>query len=161
MSSALAQIGVTTITGTQKTIADYAGYVLLIVNVASYCGYTSQYRGLETLYQKYQGQGLKVLGFPCNDFGAQEPGTNAEIVQFCERNYGVSFELFDKVHVKGAKQHPLYAELTQTAHPPGDVAWNFEKFLISKSGDLIGRFGSGVTPDAPQLIAAIEQALAA
>jgi glutathione peroxidase len=161
MSASLAQIDLKTIDGTNKTIGDYAGSVLLIVNVASYCGYTSQYRGLEALYQKYQGQGFRVLGFPCNDFGNQEPGTNVEIIEFCERNYGVTFDLFDKVHAKGAKQHPLYAELTQTAQPVGDVAWNFEKFLISKTGNVIGRFGSGVSPDSPQLVAAIEQALAA
>jgi glutathione peroxidase len=161
MTSTLTDIKVKTISGTETQLSAYAGKVLLIVNVASYCGYTSQYKGLEALQQKYQAQGLRVLGFPCNDFGAQEPGSNAEIVQFCERNYGVTFDLFDKVHAKGANQHPLYAQLTQTANPPGDVSWNFEKFLVGKKGELLSRFGSGVSPESPQLVTAIEQALAA
>jgi glutathione peroxidase len=158
--SSVSDITVKTINGTDKKLADYAGKVLLVVNVASYCGYTSQYKGLEKLNQTYKDQGLRVLGFPCNDFGAQEPGTNEEIVQFCDRNYGVTFELFDKLHAKGSAQHPLYKTLTSGATPPGDVNWNFEKFLISKTGEVIARYGSGVTPDASELTAAIERELA-
>ncbi|NJR48952.1 MAG: glutathione peroxidase [Leptolyngbyaceae cyanobacterium CSU_1_3] len=158
--SSVSDITVKTIDGTDKKLADYAGNVLLIVNVASYCGYTSQYKGLEKLNQTYKDQGLRVLGFPCNDFGAQEPGTNEEIVQFCDRNYGVTFQLFDKVHAKGSAQHPLYKMLTSGVTPPGEVNWNFEKFLISKTGDVIARYGSGVTPDASELTGAIERELA-
>ncbi|MBD1910303.1 MULTISPECIES: glutathione peroxidase [unclassified Leptolyngbya] len=158
--STVSDIAVNTITGTSKTLGDYAGNVLLIVNVASYCGYTPQYEGLEELNQKYKDQGLRVLGFPCNDFGAQEPGSNEEIQQFCSTRYGASFEMFDKVHAKGADQHPLYATLTQSSNPPGDVAWNFEKFLISKTGEVVGRFPSRVAPNSPELISAIEAELA-
>lgn len=158
MSIAIADVSVKTIDGTDKTLSDYAGKVLLIVNVASQCGYTPQYKGLEALYQKYRDQGLEVLAFPCNDYGAQEPGSNSEIQQFCETRYGVTFPLFDKVHAKGSDQHPLYARLTQTA-PTGDVAWNFEKFLISKQGEVVGRYKSSVSPDAAELTAAIEREL--
>ena len=158
--STVSDISVKTIDGQPKALSDYAGNVLLIVNVASYCGYTGQYKGLEQLNQKYKDQGLRVLGFPCNDFGAQEPGTNEEIVQFCDRNYGVTFELFDKVHAKGSDQHPLYKTLTTTSIPAGEVSWNFEKFLISKTGEVVGRYRSSVTPDSPELTAAIEKELA-
>jgi glutathione peroxidase len=151
---------VKTIDGQEKQLKEYAGNVLLIINVASYCGYTSQYAGLEKLNQKYREAGLRILGFPCNDFGAQEPGSNAEIMKFCTTNYGVSFEVFDKVHAKGAEQHPLYARLTSTAEPTGNVSWNFEKFLVSKQGEIVARFKSSVTPDSPELIAAIERELA-
>jgi len=144
--------------GSPQSLADYAGKVLLIVNVASHCGYTPQYPGLEKLHEQYKDQGLLVLGFPCNDFGAQEPGTNAEIQTFCTTNYGVTFELLDKVHAKGTEQHPLYAWLTAT--PQSEVKWNFEKFLISKQGEIVEQFRSGVSPEAPELIAAIEQELA-
>lgn len=160
MSNLVSDIAVTTITGDSKPLSDYAGQVLLIVNVASYCGYTPQYTGLETLNQTYQSQGLRVLGFPCNDFGMQEPGSNAEIQEFCSTKYGASFELFDKVHAKGADQHPLYARLTAAATPPGEVSWNFEKFLVSKQGEVVGRFRSSVAPNSPELIAAIEAELA-
>jgi glutathione peroxidase len=155
----ISDITVKTIDGKDKPLSDYAGNVLLIVNVASYCGYTPQYKGLEQLSQKYKDQGLRVLGFPCNDFGAQEPGTNDEIQQFCDRTYGVTFELFDKVHAKGANQHPLYKTLTDSVSPAGAVSWNFEKFLIGKNGDVVARYRSGVTPDSPELIAAIEKEL--
>jgi glutathione peroxidase len=155
----VSDITVKTIDGKEKPLKDYAGNVLLIVNVASYCGYTPQYKGLEQLSQKYKDQGLRVLGFPCNDFGAQEPGTNDEIQQFCDRTYGVTFELFDKVHAKGADQHPLYKTLTDSVTPAGAVSWNFEKFLIGKHGDVVARYRSGVTPDSPELIDAIEKEL--
>lgn len=160
MSTTVSDIRVKTINGKDKVLSDYVGNVLLVVNVASYCGYTPQYKGLEQLQQKYQAQGLRVLGFPCNDYGAQEPGSNAEIAQFCSRNYGVSFELFDKLHAKGPQQHPLYARLSQAVIPSGNVSWNFEKFLISKTGEVVARFRSSVSPDSRELISAIETELA-
>jgi glutathione peroxidase len=160
MSNTVSDIAVKTIDGKEKQLSDYSGNVLLIVNVASFCGYTPQYDGLEKLNQQYRDAGLRILAFPCNDFGAQEPGSNAEIVEFCTTNYGVNFELFDKVHAKGSEQHPLYAQLTSAVEPTGDVAWNFEKFLVSKQGEVVARFKSGVKPDSPELIAAIEKELA-
>ena len=160
MSNTVTDIAVKTMDGKEKQLSDYAGNVLLLVNVASYCGYTSQYAGLERLNQKYRDAGLRILGFPCNDFGAQEPGSNDEIVQFCSKNYGVTFELFDKLRAKGSEKHPLYARLTTAVEPTGDVAWNFEKFLVSKQGEVVARFKSSVTPDSPELIAAIERELA-
>jgi glutathione peroxidase len=160
MAKSVSDITVQTITGEPRTLGDYQGNVLLIVNVASYCGYTSQYRGLEALNQKYRSQGLRILGFPCNDFGAQEPGTNEEIQRFCDRNYSITFELFDKIHVIGADQHPLYARLTTAVEPTGAVSWNFEKFLVNKQREAIARYRSGVTPDAKELVSAIEQELA-
>lgn len=158
--SNISDIAVKNIKGKEEKFADYQGKVLLIVNVASYCGYTPQYKGLEQLNQDYKDKGLQVLGFPCNDFGAQEPGTNEEIATFCETSFGVSFDLMDKVHAKGAEQHPLYKTLTNSVEPQGDVAWNFEKFLISKKGEVVARFTSGVTPDSAELIQAIETELA-
>jgi glutathione peroxidase len=160
MSLSIADVSVNTMNGTSKSLSEYAGKVLLIVNVASYCGYTPQYKGLEALYQKYREQGLEVLAFPCNDYGAQEPDSNEKIQQFCETRYSITFPLFDKVHAKGVQQHPLYAKLTQSA-PPGDVSWNFEKFLVNKKGEVVGRYKSAVAPDSPELIQAIERELAA
>lgn len=160
MPSTISDIKVKTIAGTDKQLGEYAGQVLLIVNVASQCGYTPQYKGLEELNQKYGAAGLRVLGFPCNDFGAQEPGSNSEIVNFCTTKYGVSFELFDKVRAKGSQQHPLYAKLTSAVDPKGEVSWNFEKFLVSKQGEVVARFRSSVGPDSPELIAAIDRELA-
>lgn len=160
MSNTVSDIAVKTIDGKEKLLQEYAGNVLLIINVASYCGYTSQYSELETLNQTYRDAGLRILAFPCNDFGAQEPGSNAEIVQFCTTNYSVSFELFDKVHAKGSEQHPLYARLTSAVEPNENVSWNFEKFLVSKQGEIVARFKSSVTPNSPELIAAIETELA-
>jgi glutathione peroxidase len=156
----ISDIAVKTNDGKEKTLGEYQGKVLLIVNVASKCGYTPQYAGLEKLYEKYKGQGLEVLGFPSNDYGGQEPGTNEEIASFCQLNYGVSFDLFDKVHAKGPEQHPLYTRLTQESQPAGDVKWNFEKFLIDKKGNIVARFPSAVTPEAPELVGKIEQELA-
>ncbi len=161
MATTITDITVKTITGEEKSLGEYAGKVLLIVNVASRCGYTPQYAGLQTLYQKWQGRGLEILGFPCNDFGAQEPGTNEQILQFCSTTYGVTFPLFDKVHAKGPQQHPLYARLTQAVDPKGDVGWNFEKFVVSKKGEVVARFKSGTRPDAPELLSVIERELAA
>jgi glutathione peroxidase len=155
----ISNITVKTIAGDEKSMGDYAGNVLLIVNVASYCGYTRQYSGLEELHQTYANQGLKVMAFPCNDFGAQEPGSNTEIAKFCETNYGVSFDLFDKVKILGSDKHPLYANLTQAA-PAGDVAWNFEKFLVNKQGDVVARYKSGVSPTDAGLVSTIASELA-
>ncbi len=155
----VSDIQVKTIDGKEKSLSDYKGNVLLIVNVASQCGYTPQYAGLESLNHKYKEQGLRVLGFPSNDYGGQEPGSNEEIQQFCQVNYGVSFDLFDKVHAKGSEQHPLYARLTQESQPAGDVKWNFEKFLVNKDGQIVDRFPSSVTPESPELTGKIEQEL--
>ena len=159
MTSTISDITVKTIAGEDKQLGEYAGKVLLIVNLASKCGYTPQYKGLEELNHKYSDAGLRVLGFPCNDLGAQEPGTNSEIVEFCTTTYGVSFELFDKVHAKGSQQHPLYAKLTSSAVPKGEVSWNFEKFLVNKQGEVVARFPSSVGPESPDLIAAIDREL--
>jgi glutathione peroxidase len=148
------------IDGKGTSLKQYKGDVLLVVNVASRCGFTPQYKALEATYRKYKAKGLQVLGFPCNDFGAQEPGTNEEIKTFCSSQYDVSFPLFDKLHVKGPEQHPLYAALTgKESRYPGDVKWNFGKFLISRDGKLLQRFDSKVTPDSPEMTAAIEAAL--
>jgi glutathione peroxidase len=150
------------IDGKDTSLKAYSGKVILAVNVASRCGNTPQYNGLEALQQKFKAQGLVVVGFPCNDFGAQEPGTNDEIKQFCTSKYNVSFPIMDKLHVKGPEQHPLYTELSGPASPfPGDVKWNFGKFLIGRDGKVIARFEPGVKPEAPQVAAAIETALAA
>lgn len=179
----LYDIPVKRINGSPAALADYRGKVLLIVNVASKCGLTPQYEGLEKLYEDYQEKGLEVLGFPANEFGAQEPGSNEEIQDFCRSNYGIRFPMFEKIVVKGEGIHPLYRELTQ-ARPdaedfgdssfadglakygirqeqPGAVLWNFEKFLIGRDGQVIGRFAPGVSPRDPKLIAAIDAALAA
>jgi glutathione peroxidase len=145
--------------GSERRLGEWQGQVLLIVNVASRCGFTRQYAGLQKLQDNFGPRGLAVLGFPCNDFGGQEPGTLPEIQQFCSSTYGASFELFDKVHATGAKTAP-YDTLTQ-AEPAGDVAWNFEKFLVGRDGTVLARFKSNVEPDAPELTAAIEAALAA
>jgi glutathione peroxidase len=160
MSQTVTDITVKTIDGAEKSLGDYAGQVLLIVNVASQCGYTPQYKGLEALNQKYSAAGLRVLGFPCNDYGMQEPGSNAEIQTFCETRYGVTFPMFDKVHAKGPQQHPLYARLTQAVAPQGDVGWNFEKFLVNKQGEVVARYPSSVSPESSELIGAIERTLA-
>lgn len=157
MNISINDIQVTDKNGKVRTMSEFSGSVLLIVNVASQCGLTPQYSGLEALNRKYAAQGLKVLGFPCNDFGAQEPGTLDEIQQFCETRFSVTFELFDKVHAKGEKS-PLYERLTQYA-PAGDVTWNFEKFLVDRNGTVIGRFSPRVEPQATELVGAIEAAL--
>ncbi len=146
------------IDGKDTALKDYSGKVRLIVNVASQCGYTPQYAGLETLYKKYKDQGLVIMGFPCNDFGGQEPGTADEIKSFCSTNYSVSFPIFAKVAIKGASPHPLYAALTEKE---GKVGWNFTKFLVGRDGGIIAKFDSGVEPDSAELTSAIEKALAA
>jgi glutathione peroxidase len=148
------------IDGKETSLKKYAGKVLLIVNVASQCGNTPQYEGLEKLWRARKAAGLVVLGFPCNDFGAQEPGTNAEIKTFCKTNYDVTFPMFDKLHVKGAEQHPLYGALTGAGSPfPGDVQWNFGKFLIGRDGKIVARFEPETGPDSPEIAKAIDAAL--
>jgi glutathione peroxidase len=155
-------IAVKDIDGKDTTLSAYKGKVLLIVNVASRCGYTPQYKALEAVYEKYKDKGLAVLGFPCNQFGGQEPGTNEEIKQFCSSKYNVTFPLFDKIEVNGANRHPLYVALAGKESPyPGDIKWNFGKFLIGRDGKIIKRFDSAIKPDAPEMTAAIEAALAA
>ena len=154
-------IAVTDIDGKATTLAPFKGRVLLIVNVASECGYTSQYAGLQELFEKYAAKGLSVLGFPCNQFGGQEPGSNADIKKFCAANFRVTFPLFAKIEVNGANRHPLYAALVGKDSPvPGNVKWNFEKFLIGRDGKVLARFGAGAEPDSPEVIQAIEKALA-
>lgn len=161
-SSDLAAIPLKDINGKETSLKAYQGKVLLVVNVASKCGYTPQYAGLEATHRKFKDKGFSVLGFPCNDFGAQEPGTNEEIKQFCSSKYEVTFPLFDKLHVKGADQHALYAALTGKNSPfPGDVKWNFGKFLISRDGKILKRWDSKATPDGKEITEAIETALAA
>ena len=147
------------IDGTEVDLASYKGKVVLVVNVASRCGYTGQYAGLQKLYDSYKDKGLVVLGFPANEFGAQEPGTDAEIATFCSSKYGVTFDMFSKIVVKGADKAPLYKTLTESADPKGEVGWNFEKFLIGRDGKVVGRYKSGVAPDDATLKTAIEAAL--
>ncbi|WP_404709984.1 glutathione peroxidase [Sphingomonas sp. MMS24-J13] len=156
--TAIQDIPLKTISGADDSLAHHEGKVLLVVNVASKCGLTPQYDGLEALYRTYRGKGFEVLGFPANDFGAQEPGTNEEIASFCRTNFSVDFPMFAKISVKEPDQHPLYAELVKT-EPAGPIAWNFEKFLIGRDGAVIGRFGPRTTPDDPALVGAIEEAL--
>ncbi len=154
-------IAVKDIDGKDTTLADYKGKVVLIVNVASKCGFTPQYKNLEAVYQKYKDQGFVVLGFPCNQFGGQEPGTNEEIKQFCTSKYDVTFPLFDKIEVNGANRHPLYVALAGEASPfPGNIKWNFTKFLIGKDGKILNRFDSKITPDSTEATEAITAALA-
>ncbi len=179
---AIENIPLTRIDGAPGSLADYKGQVLLIVNVASKCGLTPQYDALEKTFERFRSRGFSVLGFPANDFGAQEPGTESEIQEFCRTNFSVQFPMFSKISVKGAAQHPLYGELVksqpQATSKPGsdfraklagygikperetDVLWNFEKFLVGRDGKVVGRFAPDVVPDDPLLIEAIEKALA-
>jgi len=182
MSASIQEIPVKKITGEPTSLAAFKGFVVLVVNVASKCGLTPQYEGLEKLYQTYQGKGLVVAGFPSNDFKGQEPGTNDEIQQFCSLTYGVDFPLFDKIAVVGPEKHPLYAALIAAqpkaisvsavswreklkgygieGNPEPEILWNFEKFLISRSGEVVARFAPDTQPDAPELVKAIEAELA-
>jgi glutathione peroxidase len=181
MADDLYDIALKTIDGASASLGDYRGKVLLVVNVASKCGLTPQYEGLEALYRDRRDQGLVVLGFPANNFGAQEPGTEAEIADFCSLTYGVDFPMFQKISVKGGDRHPLYDALV-AARPdaegaaamrdklakygvptgaPGDVLWNFEKFVVGRDGKVIARFSPDVTADDPRLVEALEAALAA
>lgn len=182
MSASILDIPVKKITGEDTTLGEFKGHVLLVVNVASKCGLTPQYEGLEKVYELYKGQGLVVAGFPANDFKAQEPGTNEEIQAFCTTNFGVKFPLFDKITVVGAEKHPLYTALIAEqpkavslsevswrdklkgygieANPEPEIMWNFEKFLVSRSGEVVKRFAPDTQPDAPALVTAIETELA-
>lgn len=151
-----------TIDGSAKPLKDYAGTVLLVVNVASQCGLTPQYAGLQQLYDTYRARGFAVLGFPCNQFGAQEPGSEGQIKTFCETRFGVTFPMFAKIEVNGAGRHPLYAFLTgEPTAPdgPGDIHWNFAKFLVGKDGRVLARFSPTEAPDSAAIVAAVEQAL--
>ena len=150
------------IDGKDTSLKPYQGKVVLIVNVASRCGYTPQYKGLEAVYEKYKDKGLVVLGFPCNQFGAQEPGTAQEIKEFCSSKYNVTFPMFSKIDVNGPNRHPLYIALAGKDSPfPGDIKWNFSKFLVGRDGKILYRFEPGTTPESPELTAAIDTALAA
>lgn len=182
MTASIQDLPLKTIDGADASLRDYDGKVLLIVNVASKCGLTPQYEGLETLYRDYRDKGLVVLGFPANDFGAQEPGTNEEIQAFCETSYGVDFPMFAKIAVTGPEKHPLYQQLTtakpdaqslpgmdmrkklegygRTPNPVPEVVWNFEKFLVGRSGDVVARFAPDVPPTDPLVVDAIDKALA-
>jgi glutathione peroxidase len=151
-----------TLDGELTTLAEQKGKTLLLVNVASRCRLTPQYEGIERLHRRYAEKGFSVLGFPCDQFRGQEPGTAAEIKTFCSTQYGVTFPLFEKIDVNGDKRHALYAQLVLTADAQGlagDVAWNFEKFLVSKTGEVVARFRPTVDPEAPEVIRAIEDRL--
>jgi len=157
-------IPVNTLSEEPTTLGSLSGKALLVVNVASKCGLTPQYTGLERLQEKYAGKGFSVVGFPCNQFGGQEPGTAEEIQTFCSTTYGVSFPLFEKLEVNGEGRHPLYTELTRTTDADGaagDVQWNFEKFLISPEGEILGRFRPATEPESEAVVKAIEAALPA
>jgi glutathione peroxidase len=150
---------VKSIDGKEVNLGEYKGKVLLVVNVASKCGYTPQYKGLEALYEKYKDQGLVVLGFPCNQFGNQEPGDESQIMEFCSSKYLVTFPMFAKIDVNGAKANPFYKSLKAKAPTPGEIKWNFEKFLVAKDGKVVGRYGSKVKPEDAQFTAVIEKEL--
>ena len=179
MATALGEIPLKTIDGGGATLGDYAGKVLLVVNVASKCGLTPQYEGLEAIYRKYRDDGFEVLGFPANNFAGQEPGTDAEISSFCQTSFDIDFPLFSKISVAGEDKHPLYGALTtaqptavgtedfreklagygMTPNPVPEVLWNFEKFLIGRDGDVVARFSPDMAPDDDRIVSAIEQAL--
>ncbi|BCW09343.1 glutathione peroxidase [Arthrobacter sp. NtRootA4] len=159
--TSLYSIPITFNDGSEGDFGRFQGKAVMVVNVASECGFTRQYAGLEELYGKYRGPGLEILGVPCNQFGGQEPGADAEIAEFCERNFGVTFPLTSKANVLGKEQHPLFAELTRDDDgQPVKVKWNFEKFVINRAGELVGRFPSAVEPDSEDLLTAVEKALA-
>lgn len=155
-------IAATRLDGTEDHMANYRGEVLLVVNVASKCGRTPQYADLQELHSRYSSRGFSVLGFPCNQFGDEEPGSSDEIAQFCERTYGVTFPMFSKIEVNGPGRHLLYTVLAATPYddaPPGDIAWNFEKFLVDRSGMAVRRFDYRMVPSDPTIVGAIEAAL--
>ena len=160
--SVLCDFSATSIEGDERKLSDFDGKACLIVNVASECGLTPQYDGLERLYSQYRDRGLEILGFPCNQFGGQEPGSEAEIQNFCRTNYGVEFPLFGKIEVNGDGRHPLYAWLTSEEVGPdgaGDIAWNFAKFLVDRDGALIARFAPTVEPCSTDVTSRIDEAL--
>ncbi|HZQ86782.1 MAG TPA: glutathione peroxidase [Acidimicrobiales bacterium] len=153
-------VPVNTLKGEPASLADYKGKTVLVVNVASKCGLTPQYEGLERIHEQFADQGFSVLGFPCNQFGAQEPGSPEEIATFCSTTYGVTFPMFEKIDVNGDGRHPLYDQLTQTEDAEGkagDVVWNFEKFLIGPDGDVVARYRPLVDPEAPELVEQIQK----
>jgi glutathione peroxidase len=155
----VSDIPVNTLAGEPSSLGELAGKTLLVVNVASKCGLTPQYAGLEQLHERFGERGFAVVGFPCNQFGGQEPGTAAEIQDFCSATYGVSFPMFEKIEVNGPGRHPVYEELTavpDAAGEAGDIQWNFEKFLVGPDGTVLGRFRPRTEPDDPDLVAAIE-----
>jgi glutathione peroxidase len=155
-------ISVRTIDGEETALAAYEGKTLLVVNVASRCGFTPQYEGLQQLQEQFGDRGLTVLGFPCNQFAGQEPGSHEEIKEFCSLNYGVNFPLFEKIDVNGDDRHPLYAELTAQEDADGragDVQWNFEKFVVSPEGNVVGRFRTQVKPTSDEIVSTIEKHL--
>ena len=155
---------ISTLEGQKASLSDYEGKALLLVNVASKCGLTPQYSGLEELHEKLRGRGFSVLGFPCNQFGGQEPGTSEEIAEFCSATYGVTFPMYGKIDVNGADRHPVYDQLTEVADDSGeagDIKWNFEKFLVAPNGQIVRRFRPQVTPEDPELRAAIDEILPA
>jgi glutathione peroxidase len=161
-ASSIYDFTLNSITGQPISLAQYKGKVVMLVNVASKCGYTPQYKGLEGLYQKYESKGLVILGFPANNFLWQEPGTNAEIQQFCTRKYNVTFPMFAKISVKGSDQAPLYQYLTDKKANPstgGSIGWNFTKFVVDRNGKIVARFDSSVEPESPEVVKALEAAL--
>ena len=160
--TALTDFTATTIDGQERSLADHAGQVVLVVNTASECGLTPQLAGLESIHQTYRDRGFTVLGFPCNQFGGQEPGTEGEIKTFCETRYGVTFPMFAKIDVNGAKRHPVYAFLTAAQSAPdgpGDIQWNFAKFLVDRSGNVVARFGPATAPVSEEIVGALEKQL--
>jgi glutathione peroxidase len=161
---ALHDVTIGALDGQPLDLSQFDGKTTLIVNVASRCGLTPQYEGLEQLHERYKDRGFSVLGVPCNQFGEQEPGSSEEIATFCSTTYGVTFPMTEKVDVNGARRHPLYQQLTTTADAggeAGDVQWNFEKFLVGPSGEVVARFRPTVTPDASELVSAVEASLSA
>jgi glutathione peroxidase len=148
-----------TIDGNDKKLSDYKGKVLMIVNVASKCGHTPQYKGLESIYEKYKDRGFMILGFPANNFLWQEPGTNEDIKKFCSLNYGVTFDMFSKISVKGDDQHQLYHYLTEESPVPGAVKWNFQKYLVDRKGNVVEKIAPGTEPTEKEVIARIENLL--
>jgi glutathione peroxidase len=155
---------VNTLSGQPGSLGDLSGKTLLVVNVASKCGLTPQYTGLERLHERFAGRGFSVVGFPCNQFGGQEPGSAGEISEFCSVNYGVTFPLFEKIEVNGPGRHPVYQELTTVPDADGeagDIQWNFEKFLVGPDGTVLGRFRPGTDPEDPAIVSAIEASLPA
>ncbi|MBZ0178400.1 MAG: glutathione peroxidase [Melioribacteraceae bacterium] len=160
MTKSIYEFVVKDINGNDVELSTYKDKVLLIINVASECGYTPQYEGLQSLYDKYKSEGFEILAFPCNDFGGQEPGTNEEIQEFCSANFGVTFNLFDKIKVLGDEKVPLYEMLINNPSTEnGDIKWNFEKFLISKNGEVVARYRSAVEPLNDEIVTAIETEL--
>jgi glutathione peroxidase len=161
--SSVSEFPIKSLTGQDSSIGEHLGKAALVVNVASKCGLTPQYTALEELQKTYAGRGFSVLGFPCNQFGGQEPGTAEEIETFCSTTYGVTFPLFEKIEVNGEGRHPIFTELTAVAEEesgePGDVAWNFAKWLINAEGEPVARFSPRTTPDSPEVVAAIEKLL--